>query len=271
MKTLLTQMLAIGSLSAALLSSPLHAVVIDLTTTGSQGTLNGALFFQTNPQSTGTGVIDSFVQIAPGGSSPSGMAYNTTVDGTLDVGSSDSFNHSITLGLVPVFTINGIQYREFLLDINEANGPGAEFVSLDEIQIFVGTTANSNVETIAMDGTLLHPDGPPIYTLDNGGDNWIALNYDLNPGSGAGDMFLYVPNSLFLGADSSIVTLYSELGFQGVNPTGAPAGDYGMSDGFEEWALREATTTSVPDGGATVLLLGSAFLGLAVIQRRIRA
>jgi hypothetical protein len=272
MKMLSTRMLAIGSLAAALGSLPLHAVIVDLTTLGSTGTINGALFYQTNPQSTGTGVIDSFVQSIPGGVATTSHAYNTTVNMVLDNGSSDQFNHSITLGLVPIFDIGGTEYREFLLDINETNSAGDEFLSLDEIQLFVGGTANSSVETFT--GGILDHDGTLIYQLDAGGNNWVALNYALNPGSGAGDMFFYVPNSLFSGfGDSSVVTLYSAFGDEGVvdPPGSAPAGNYGQSDGFEEWALREATGTSVPDGGATVLLLGSAFLGLAVLQRRMFA
>jgi hypothetical protein len=105
------------------------------------------------------------------------------------------------------------------------------------VQIFVGGTANSNVTTFTS-GVLDH-DGTLVYRMDAGGDNWVALNYALNSGSGSGDMFLLVPNSSFASlAGTTNVTLYSQFGLQGLNPSGF-TGDFGSSDGFEEWAVRQ--------------------------------
>ena len=50
--------------------------------------------------------------------------------------------------------------------------------------------------------------GTPIYTM--GAENWIKLNYDLDNGSGSGDMFAYIPNWLF--GDGKYVYLYSKFG-----------------------------------------------------------
>ena len=48
-------------------------------------------------------------------------------------------------------------------------------------------------------------------------DNWVALDYSLNTGSGSGDMFLYVLDSVFDPYDGGdVVTLYSLFGQQGV-------------------------------------------------------
>src|SRR3989442_1746946 len=46
------------------IAGPAVATTVDLTTAGSSGTLNGALFQQTDPIPTGTGVIDSFVRVS---------------------------------------------------------------------------------------------------------------------------------------------------------------------------------------------------------------
>ncbi|QWV95703.1 PEP-CTERM sorting domain-containing protein [Geomonas oryzisoli] len=80
------------------------------------------------------------------------------------------------------------------------------------------------------------------------------MNYDLNPGSGWGDIYMYVPTSLFTGK-SGYFTLYSE--FEGAN------------DGFEEWAAMTSNPPPVPEPG-TFLLLGTGFLGLAVFSKRRR-
>ena len=247
------------------------SITLNLTTDGSSGNINGAIYEQIDPQSTGTGTINSFVQI--GGNTDQTQGYNTTVNGTLDNGSSDQFNHSITLGIVPIVSIGGIDYRQFLLDINENRGGGNEFLSLDEIQLFVGGTANSSVESFT--GDVLDHDGTLVYQMDAGMDNWVALDYSLNTGSGSGDMFLNVPDSLFAAfGDADVVTLYSLFGQQGdVDATealaaGVPAGDYGNSDGFEEWAVLEVEAVIPEPVSIAVwsLLIGS--VGLATARRR---
>jgi hypothetical protein len=211
------------------------ATILDLTTAGSSGTINSAIYQQVANQSTGTGTIDSFAQISPQGNNTTARAYNTTVNNTLNNGASDNFNHSITLADVPLVMISGTPYRQFLLDINESSGGGDEFLSLDDVQVFVGGTANSSIDTFV--GTLLDHGGTLVYSMDAGMDNWVALNYGLNSGSGSGDMLLSIPQAAFDGfAGTSVVTLYSQFGLQGVNP-GSFVGNFGASAGFEEWAL----------------------------------
>jgi len=246
------------------------SITLNLTTVGSSGTINGALYQQIDPQSTGTGTIDSFAQI--GGNTDQTQGYNTTENGTLDNGSPDNFNHSITLGIVPIVSIGGIDYRQFLLDVNENSGGTVfndRFISLDEVQLFVGGTANSNVETFNGSGVLNH-NGTLVYRMDGPGtdNNWVALDFQLNSGSGSGDMFLNVPVSLFAGfSNSDVVTLYSEFGQQGEvsapNAAGVPQGNYGNSDGFEEWAVREATGV-IPE--PTAFLVWALLIGCACFR-----
>ena len=237
------------------------AMILDLTTVGSQGMINGAIYQQLDMQPTGTGNIDSFVQLSPQGNGTTSSAYNTTVNNTLDNGSSDNFNRSIFVSDIPLVTLDTVIYGVFLLDINEADaGPSNDrFVSLDEVQIFVGGTANSSVETFT--GGILDHDGTLVYQMDAGMDNWVALDFQLNSGSGSGDMFLYLPYALLNGFDGSdVVTLYSEFGQQGVDPAGLPTGDYGQSGGFEEWALP------VPEP-ASALFMAVGLAGLTCRRR----
>jgi hypothetical protein len=255
-------------------TSLVQAVTVNLTTAGATGgPINGALFHQINPSSTGTGVIDAFAQV--GDATPNGLqvhGYNTTVNGTLDNGSAPGFNHSITLGVVPIVSISGTPYRQFLLDINENNNAALDqFLSLDDIQIFLGGTANSSVESFT--GGILNHDGTLIYHMDAGADSTVGLNYALNTGSGSGDMFLYVPNNLFGSDPAAVVTLYSAFGGAGTNPGGLPLGNYNNSDGFEEWAVLQPEGTIIietPEGGTTLTMLGLAILGLGLVRRQSR-
>ena len=84
-------------------------------------------------------------------------------------------------------------------------------MSLDELRIYLSPTGmldsynavNKKLNNLAA-----------IYDLDGGGDNWIKLDYGLNSGSGEGDMVAYIPNSLFTGAGSQYLYLYSRFGVQ---------------------------------------------------------
>jgi hypothetical protein len=250
---------AVGVISLALVRTGANAasIVIDLTTAGSSGTINGAIYEQIDAQSTGTGTIHSFLQQSPQGSGTTSHAYNTTVNNVLDNKSSDNFNHSIILSNVPVVLRDNTPYRQFLLDVNENSGNDNEFVSFDEVQVFVGGTANSSVSTFTS-GILDH-DGTLVYRMDAGGDSWVALNYSLNSGSGSGDMYLYIPDASFAAfAPTDVVTLYSEFGLQGEDPPGF-TGDFGIAAGFEEWAVL--TENAIPEPSSAVVAL----LGIAMV------
>src|SRR5439155_13939178 len=90
---------------------------VDLTTAGSLGTLNGAQFRQVDAQPTGSGVIDSFVRLqAQGAKQTVEQGYNTDARPTqFDENSSPTFTRSLRLSDVPVVTIGGVEYREFLV------------------------------------------------------------------------------------------------------------------------------------------------------------
>jgi hypothetical protein len=203
------------------------STTIDLTTRGSEGVANSAIFQQCDPQPTGTGVIQSFVRVQNNGVE---QGYNTDARPLqLDENNSPQFTRSLTLGAVPIVTLNNVRYREFLLDINQKSS--SPLLSLDELRLYVaGTNTLNNYDATAQTlGGL-----PAVYDLDADGNVTVKLNYRLNPGSGGGDMVALIPNSAFAGqSDSAFVYLYSKFG-----------ATFGANAGFEEWAVRKLPASS---------------------------
>ena len=237
----------------------LFASDIDLTTAGATGTqtakIGGSFTVQQiDPQSTGTGVIDPFLRIHDNGNNEEG--YNTSLGGPMDdlVG---IWTHALQLSTIPVVNLNGTLYRQFLLDINENRGADHELLSLNQIQIFLSGADAGLGLTTALDSNIpfINNFGTEIFRMSGTGALWtVQLNYALNPGSGAGDMFLYVRDSLFNANLGSFVTLYSHFG--------TPPGTNDVDDGFEEWSTLQAAPPTVPEP-TSVVLLGMGLVGLA--------
>ena len=255
---------AVGVAAMSLLfSAGATAATLDCTVGCLNQSLGGALFTTVDQQSTGTGVISSFVRIS--------AANQEIVDGhntsgrplLNDENSSPTFTHDLQLSQVPTVTIGGTAYYEFLLDINQTNeDPG---LTLDSLQICLDSSGG-----LVQANTC--PSGPPEYNLDASGDNAVALNYNLNSGSGSGDLKVYIPVSA-LGVDlTQYVYLYSLFGSNstGFTKTGF-AGGFGNNDGFEEWAVRDVTTPppTIPEP-ATILLFGTGLTALARVARKRR-
>lgn len=255
--------IALGALLLAF-PAPATATSLDLTGATESGFINFAFFTRTDTQPTGTGVIDSFVRLNDNSGTVEG--YNTTVNGVLNNLSDDTHNRALLLIDIPLVTLNGIVYREFLLDINE-NGKDP-FVTLDEIQIFQSGTPNQDVTSFVP--FLPDPDTDPpdvpgarlaladsdlVYRLDP--DSVILLDYRLNHGSGSGDMLAYIPEEFFE-FDGDYVYLYSHFGYDFIG-----GNDYNEDAGFEEWAVR---TIPIPEPSTLALLS----LGLGLLVRRKR-
>jgi len=212
---------------------PSATPALDLSTHGAIGTVNNAVFRQYDAQPTGSGVIQSFVRIQGTGNQAVTQGYNTDHRSLqFDENKSPTFTRSLKLSDVPVVNIGGINYREFLLDINQkASSP---LLSLDELRLYSGNAGNlSGYNSLHQLANM-----NPVYDL--GAGNWILLNGRLNQGSGKGDMVAAIPDSAFTG---EYVYLYSKFG---ANQAG--------NGGFEEWASGTGLLASTGSISGTVFV-----------------
>ncbi len=222
------------------------SATLDLTLTDSsttQGFINDALF-SNDAVGAGTGVIDSFVRISTNADTEEG--YNTSGRKLeFDENSSPNFTRDLQLQDIPIIYIDGTAYLEFQLDINEPDTAAARFLSLDTVEIYVSDTAISDPKGTSAYSTFLQDptSATLVYEMDdltNKDDEWVALNYSLQSGSGVSDMIMYVPLEKFSGIEADdYVTLYSEFGLQGTVTSDSMTYEWINNSGFEEWAVRE--------------------------------
>lgn len=228
--------LAVGAMMLATTSAT--AAQVDLAT-GNSGEINGALFVWTDTQPTGTGYIDSFVRIQGKASGGMEQGYNTSGRPfAFDEKDPINFTHDLQMkDLGAGVNINGVEYYQFLLDVNEPGG-NKSLISLDSLKLFTSDTGSKTTSDINSLGTLRY----------DMGDNWVLLDASRNSGSGSGDMNAFIPKSLFAGASpDDYLYLYSKMGANVAANAEAHAG-------FEEWAnVRHegGGTTGGTSGGTT--------------------
>ncbi len=259
----------------------------DNVTVSVPGAVGGTAIFSDHfEQPTGTGVFKPFLTLDSNGQTSTGntaieSAYNT--DGAplyLD----ELRNHWNTLLRVGDLQNNN-GYYEFVLDANEP-GSDKSLISIDNIRIY--TSKADNTAAVANDITKLNQlseTGTPRWAMndpltagttppDLNGFNvqqWVKLNADqnnndgskANGGSGQGDMIVRIPVTAFAGADAGDFVWFYNL--NGVHYTAD--GDLAAQAGFEEWKALVGPNT-VPDGGNTLVLFGTAIAALGVLASR---
>lgn len=230
---------------------PAAAAILELDTPGSFGYLNDA-FFQAvrTDDPAGTGKIDSFLRLQSPGNSTNEQGYNTDARPLeFDENNSPQFTRSLLLSQVPIVNIGGLNYRQFILDVNEPNAtnrnPDLPKITLDKLQIFLGNAGNlTGFSNFGEKAT-------KIFDLDVGAnvDSSVTLT-DGNPGSGRFDLLVNILDSDFQKSTNPYVYLYSSF-------TGAEGG-------FEEWAVQ-SPAAAIP---TPALLPGLVGLGVGIWRKR---
>lgn len=272
--------------------SVVFAAGYDLTSVPSDATINGAIFQAIAPADpTGSGGFDAFLRTQ---ADVSERGYNNEMNNSQfefdEV--AGCCTHEITLAEIPevVRQADGLTYRIFELDINEANS--TPLLTLDTVEIYEATAGN--VCGYPFDGTVSSPPCPAgtlntatlIYDMDAGENNFVVLDYSNNAGSGKRDMRMWVPDSLFdqdtncdyqspnANLCSTYVVLYNEFGLDFDANAAAPLDTAHNSDaGFEEWGVPTEdlpTAINFNDISAglqtgNLIWIGIAFLLLAIL------
>ena len=243
-----TLLIAAGSL---LFATGARATVVDLingdsgTITNSYGT---AIFEFTQPQPTGTGVIQPFLRVQ---NDPSEQGYNTS--GVTPAAPFDDkagpWTHNLTFAdlVTTAVTINGQNYFKLLLDVNEPGGSKST-ISLDQLQFYTSATGSLTTTNVSSLGTLR-------YSFSAG--DQVLLDAARNNGSGSGDMYAFIPVSAFAGtASTDFVYMYCAFG--NTSPS---------EGGFEEWAL---VVNPIPEASAFFPIIGllAAVFSTQFVRRR---
>ena len=213
--------------AAALLATNASAAVIDLDKQDS-GTANGALFEIGSIHPAGTGVFEPFLTIQANGDE---QGYNSA-NGNFDTKREPTWNHEIRFSNLQQTTINGIAYFGFAIDVNEPNGGGTQDITLVGLSLWTSSTIQTSTSTDS-NGNFNGSLGTLRYDL---GDNEVYY-VDRNRGSGESDINVYIPVSLFAGAQpNDYVYMYQRWG----------SADAMTEGGFEETRLI-AGITPIPE------------------------
>jgi len=222
----------------------------------------------------GTGVFQPFLSYQRRGTEE---GVNTSQGGSgqgfIDDKRVPQWTHDLHLNELGTITRGGVSYYAFELDANETGvGNPNRLLSIDDIRIY--TSSSSPFNSIANDNQLHTAiNGDTLGTLryaqnePNGTANFVLIDASRRTegstsGSGSSDMLVLVPQSLFAGAGANdFVTFYT------INGVHDEAGDDGSDAGFEEWRALTGPA-AVPDGGSTLLLLGSALIPLGLLRAR---
>ena len=205
---------------------------LDITAAGSLISRNGAIFTDAVNVGSGTGGYNTFLAISDDNDANSSeRGFNSDDTNPLD-GTNDEIDHSKThtvrVSDLVIVTVNGIQYYEFRVDLNEANSTPNTQISLDQFKIYT-SGSGAIQDTTTLFGQSLR------YDLDQGGDVSVLLSEANSSGSGTDDYAVLVPVSNFAGAASSdFIYLFVEMGKAGVG--------WEANGGFEEWNLQNAVT-----------------------------
>lgn len=269
----LSKSLLIPVVAAALCGgSSASATIVDLVNNdvGTVDTIYGTAIFQTvSPKPAGSGFVDNmsdvFLTMRANGSE---QGYNTDAKrAPYDVQrDSTRFNNTLQLSQLQTTTVNGVDYFQFVIDINEPNGGTKSLISLDQLKLFTSTDPSKstmNIESL----------GIKRFDLDLPSDSFIKYD-DQNSGSGEGDIAFFIPTAAFydpaslglnlpVAKSTDYLYLYAQFGAN-------ISADFETGGGYEEFWTAQGLTP-VPEVSTAVPLAGILLLAGLHFQRRRRS
>jgi uncharacterized repeat protein (TIGR01451 family) len=203
---------------------------IDLRAAGSSVTINDAIFLDSANVGSGTGTYNTFLAIGDNDGNEEG--FNSDDTPPLDSSNKDidhAKTHSILLSEIPIKVVDGVEYYEFRVDLNENNSNPDGQISLDTFKIY--TSSSSTIESLS---TLTTQN--LVYDMDAGGDRTLLLS-EVSTGSGTDDYAVLVPVANFSNVDPASTFMYLDvqMGFKG--------DDFQVQGGFEEWSVQQSAGT----------------------------
>jgi hypothetical protein len=229
-----------------------RATIVDLTTgPNASGEIDGALFFATNPQPTGTGYIDPFLRIQEKGFE---QGYNTDGGFPFDDKHPHQYQHSLLISDLTPTIFEGNPYLVFMIDSNQSgNAYSQHTISMDCLQIFTSNDPNQTTESFNANG-ILALNGTLVYNLDASMDSAVLATA---LGSGKGDYFVFLPLDLVLTGEQYLY-IYTCYGNTIVS-----------SGGFEEWTFIPGTVP-IPETATLFPVIGlvAAVLSTRLLRRR---
>jgi hypothetical protein len=215
-RSLLSSTLLSALVCVSLLAPSAFAEVVDLTTSGSSGSIGAAQFLQ-GAASQG-GIIEPFLRIER-----TGIERGLNSDGPYAMNETPgSWTRSIPVASFGTADLNGSSSIPILLDINEEDY--RPLLSLDQLMIYTAPVGTyTTLAQLAANGSLLY---------DLGVGNTVLLNDALEAASGLSDMTLYLPYNLFAPHRNEYLYLYCRFGASGRR--------YVADGGFEQWSAAGA-------------------------------
>jgi uncharacterized repeat protein (TIGR01451 family) len=201
----------------------------DITDPGDSTTVDGVIFEDAANIGSGTGNYDTFLALNDNDGTIAG--FNSDDSGSIDPSNSNmdaSKSEAILLGSLTTVWIDGVEYYEIRLDLNENNKEGEAAKSQISMEAFkIYTSTDGTIEDLATLETQ-----NLVYDLDGTEDNTLFLSEE-STGSGTDDYAIYIPVSQFEGLDpaTTYFYLYTEMGRE--EP-------WEENAGFEEFNQQEA-------------------------------
>ena len=214
----------------------------DITGATASVTIDDVIFTRAGNLGSGTGNYNTFLAISPTASQHDGFEAGFNSDDTPPLDSTNneidqSKTHTVLLSSLVQVTVDGVQYYQIRLDLNEDNSGLNPQISLDQFKLYASTDGGIESTTDLFDPAQTDL----IYDMDASGNVSVLLSDFTSSGSGTDDYSFLIPVDKFVDGNgdpldpaTTYIYLYADMGEAGTNWTADAT--------FEEWNLENGVT-----------------------------